>query len=247
MRYVFLLISFVLLSVYGYSQELVKDEVSIIYNNHIEFGGEILTTGFGLSFRRGKKITVDKRKFLDVNIKNYKHPKEIKTSGDPSGTGTLRSYVYGKLNSIHHLRLGYGREWTVAAKENKENVSVNYLLSGGLSLAFLKPYYLLVRKASDNVFQYYDYETFDPQLHGLGNIEERAPYRIGFGEMKVQPGVYLSSGLKFDYGNQFDMLRGIEAGISTDIYPQGIPILAERAEDIFLFNIYLRFTYGRKW
>jgi hypothetical protein len=232
-------------------QELVKDEVSVVYNNQIEFGLDILTTGFGLEVRRGKKITVSKRSFWEVNLKSYKDPKEIKTNSDFSVTSNFKSYSYGKLNSIHQLRLGYGREWTLASKENKENVSVNYILSGGLSTAFLKPYYLLVTQSITNIdgqiFAVSTYEQFDFGAHGLGNIIERAPYRVGFGEMKLVPGAYVSTGLKFDYGNEFDLLRGIEAGLSLDAYPSGLPILSQHPKEVLLFNIYLRFTYGRKW
>ena len=94
----------------AHGQELVKDEVSVVYNNQIEFGLDILTTGFGLEVRRGKKITVSKRSFWEVNLKSYKDPKEIKTNSDFSVTSNFKSYSYGKLNSIHQLRLGNGRE-----------------------------------------------------------------------------------------------------------------------------------------
>lgn len=233
------------------AQDLEKDEVSIVYNNQIEFGLDVLSTGFGLEVRKSKKITVAKRQFWEANLRSYRNPKEVKIKTDFSAAANLKSYIYGKLNSVHQLRLGYGRAWTLASKENKENVSVNLLMSGGLSTAFMKPYYLLVTSSiqviGGQTFAVSTYERFDYEEHGLGNILERAPYRIGFGEMKLVPGAYFSTGLKFDYGNEFDLLRGIETGVSIDGFPSGLEILSQRPKEFLLFNIYLRFTYGRKW
>lgn len=251
MRFWILSLLIICTSAFLKSQDLEKDEVSIVYNNQIEFGFDVLTTGFGLEVRRGKKVTVSKRKFWEASLRTYRSPKEVRIKTDFSFSSNLKSYVYGKLNSTHHLRLGYGREWNLASKENKENVSVNFLMSGGLATALQKPYYLLVTSSltviGGQTFAVSTYEKFDYEEHGLGNILERAPYRVGFGEMKLVPGAYMTAGLKFDYGNEFDLLRGIEAGMSLDVFPSGLEVLSQRPKEILLFNLYLRFTYGRKW
>ena len=55
-----------------------------------------------------------------------------------------RPFVYGKLNYVYVIRLGYGEDRRIFGKPYWGGIETRWTYEGGISLALLKPYYYYV-------------------------------------------------------------------------------------------------------
>jgi hypothetical protein len=223
-----------------------EEEKPPLMKNEWAIGLNVHTAGWGLDFRRGKNITVDKKRHYEIEIVNMKHPKEVR-SVNPY-FDNARSFFYGKLNTLTVLRVGYGKQRVLFSKAEKGGVEVRLNYTGGLSLGLAKPVYLNILYPTEFDREYIVVvEKYDPNLHYTDNIYGRAPFTDGLDEIKPYPGVYGKLGLTFEYGSYSDDIKCIETGISVDAYGKDVPIMALTENKPVFFNFYINLLYGRKW
>lgn len=217
---------------------LMKEEVSFGFNIH--------TSGWGFDFRRGKNLTVSKKRMFEAEIVNMKHPKEVR-SVNPY-FDNAKSFFYGKMNSLMVLRAAMGQQQVLFSKAERSGVEVRLNYTAGLSLGFAKPVYLniLYPTAFEGEYEVV-IEKYDPNRHYVDNIYGRAPFTEGIAETRVYPGGYAKLGLTFEYGALADDIKAIEAGITVDAYGKKVPIMAIAENNQVFFNFYINILYGRKW
>lgn len=245
----FLLFVFILIapSAFGQSNPFeYEEEKPPLMKNEFTFGLNIHTSGWGANFRRSKNITVDKKRVLELEIVNMKHPKEVR-SVNPY-FDNAKSFFYGKLNTMTVIRTAIGKQQVLFSKAEKGGVEVRLHYTGGLSLALAKPVYLniLYPTGFDREYEVI-VEKYDPQKHYVDNIYGRAPFTYGFGEIKPYPGAYGKFGLAFEYGSHSDGVKSIETGVTFDVYGKDVPIMAYTENKQVYINFYINLLYGRKW
>ena len=227
--------------------------VGVLYRYEMSGGVLAHSNGFGVNFRKGKHLTGYKKRMLEIELVNMKHPKEHK-SFNPSNEA--KGYIFGKQNTLAILRTGIGIQKVITSKQNKGGVELRYLYYGGASIGFLKPVYLEILK--ENKFNPADIdivrEKYDPQKHNTGNIYGKAPYTKGITEMRLLPGIYGKFGLSFEYGVLDDKIRAIETGVTIDLYYKKVPIMADinpvdgyDPNRQFFLSFYISILYGNKW
>ena len=223
------------------------DEVKLLYRNEATFGVLAHTNGFGANYRRGKHVTAFRKRMLEIELVNYRHPKEVKVVNPyydhPKG------YYYGKLNSFFVLRPGIGFQNVIFTKPERNGIEIRYVTFIGASLGLAKPVYLEVLEDSpipggDPLVVT---ERYDPDQHFIDDIYGRGPFLRGFSETKIYPGGYAKFGLNFEYGALDDDVKSLETGICVDIYPKVIPLMANEHNHQVLVSLYISFNYGRKW
>ncbi len=228
----------------SYSQVDTTRDVGLLYRYEMSGGILAHSNGFGANFRKGKHLTGYKKRMLEIELVNMKHPKEYKTP-NPANGGNV--YIFGKQNSFAILRTGIGIQKVIASKAGKGGVEVRYLYNGGASIGFLKPVYLEIIRGIDIVR-----EKFDPLKHNTDNIYGRAPFTKGLTETKILPGIYGKFGLNFESGGIDDKIRAIETGVSVDLYYKKAHIMAiidddNDANKQFFISFYINIMYGNKW
>lgn len=225
-----------------------EQEVQLLYKNDFSFSAFVHTNGFGLNFRRGRHITGFKRGIFELEIANYKHPKEVRTVNERFDHS--KGYFYGKLNVLHMIRPGFGTFFQLFGKQQRRGVEVSLITFLGATLGMAKPVYLQILKP-DPTGQPHEYivatEKYDPDIHRKEDIYGRAPYFKGFGEIKANIGGYAKAGLNFEHGNLDDDIRSLETGVILDLYPKEIPIMANEHNSAMFVTFYLSFTWGRRW
>src|SRR6185436_10750321 len=87
--------------------------------------------------------TTRKTNIYRLDITEIKDPKEEKQTG--GGIIFGNPFIYGKVNNFYQATLGFGQQYILGQKGNKNGVAVSAVYSGGLSLGLLRPYYLEVR------------------------------------------------------------------------------------------------------
>jgi hypothetical protein len=233
--------------------ELMKqyEEGSLIYSKQSAFGFKLNTDGWGVFYEHGKYKTITKTNLWWLEAGERKSPKEEKvTTGEDLGNGFIligNPYIFGKQNNFYFLKAGFGQQLLIGGKGNKNGVAVSGIYGGGISLGYLKPYYLNVQdqNTGDTRDIKYDDSTraefLDPNL-----ITGATGFTKGFGQGDFVPGVFGRVALRFDYGRYNEFLSALEVGVNAEYYSKDMPIMIDNPAKKFFFNGYIAIEFGRR-
>jgi len=229
------------------SQEAGPD-ANVLYRKDVEGAVVIHSQGFGLNYRRGTHVNGINRKFIEVELVTMNDPKETKTynSTYPNSKG----FYYGELNSVLVLRAGVGYQKVLFGKAERErkSVEIRYSVFVGPSLAFAKPIYLEIIQSSSNPGEFQlTTERYDPSVHNLSNIYDKASYLTGVSQTKIYPGAYAKFALSVEYSDRHNNVRAIETGVVIDGYPKAVPIMATEKNYPYFLTLYIDLIIGKKW
>jgi hypothetical protein len=263
MRRALLLIGILLVSAagsftFGQTAE-VQDTLgdNILFRKEKSGSGIFHSAGWGLGYRFGINQNYFHKRMFEFDIVEMKSPREVKRA-NPNFSNSRR-YVYGKLNNVYLMRFGYGAQKLLNDKPYWGGIEVRFFYYGGVEVGLAKPVYLLIAnytKVGEQIFYDITTEKYDPQVHFpyrvIGptrdvDIYGRAPLYKGLGEIKPYPGMYTKVGFNFEYGTFNQSLRAIEVGATLDAFPKAIPIMAFNKPYHFFVNIYLSFSFGKRY
>lgn len=205
----------------------------------------IHTNGWGLKFRYGKSRTALRLWMWETEYSTYKSPKEIRVL-NPFYPNS-KSYIYGKVNSVSFIRVGTGQLYILNRKPYWGGVQLSVLWMGGVSVGIAKPMYLYIIYPINQTEYEIKEERYDPDHHFADDIYGRASLLAGLFELKFHPGIYLRSGLEFEFGNKNKRPKALEVGACLDVSPIGIPIMAYNPEQNLFLTLYLSFTFGKRY
>ncbi len=235
------------------AQELSGDQAvyadgkaKIPLTDEFQFGAMMHTQGGGITARKGKYKGAFRIAWFGADLILLKHPKEIKISNPIYENG--RSYVYGKQNAFHILRLWRGHQKLRSEKLRKDAVQLSTHWRYGFSLGILKPVYLEIGYP-DIPYDYLATEIYDATAHFSDNIYGQASWSNGLDQLSVVPGLHLSYGLDFEYGNERFEQRTLSAGIACDAFVTPPEIFAagfEQNHRLFV-TLFATFEVGRNW
>jgi hypothetical protein len=223
-------------------------DLNVIYRNEATFGLLAHSNGFGGTYRRAKHVTGTRKRVLEIEFVSMSHPKEVK-SVNPYFENS-KGFYYGKLNSILIPRIGIGFQNVLFRKAERKSVEIRYSTYLGASFALAKPVYLEILQKTNTPSEFnLSTERYDPSnpLHSFGNIYGRAPYFTGFDQTKIYPGMYAKFGLSFEYGDLRSDIKVIEIGMTFDVYPKVVPIMAYTTNYQVFPSLYISLIYGKKW
>lgn len=220
------------------------EEGVLVYSKQSIFGFQLRTNGYGLFYEKGKMKTQRNTMLYSVEFNEIKHPKEDKL---PNGTGGFtfgNPYVYGKINNFYQLQLGFGNQHILGQKGNKNGVAVSVAYKGGLSLGLLRPYYIQVDDNGDA--RTIKYSPEDSTLFVDGPILGGGGLGKGWNEIKVKPGLFAKTGLRFDFGRFNEVVSAIEVGVSAEFYSSKIPIMLFQKDKQFYYQGHVAFMFGHR-
>lgn len=223
------------------------EEGVLIYNKQSIFGVQLRTNGYGLYYELGKMKSNRKTNIYRIDITEIKHPKEEKSQNGSGGFIVFGNpYVYGKINNFYQVTLGFGQQYILGQKGNKNGVAISAVYNGGVSLGLLRPYYLEVVDPLGGESKTIKYED-DPSLFlDPGSIIGGGGLGKGWGEIKMKPGAFLKTAIRFDYGRFNETVTGLEVGLSGEFYASKIPILANQKDKQLFIQGYVAILFGRR-
>lgn len=228
-------------------QEFGRDEVKVLKKNEFTVGGSVYSEGISFDLRRSFQKTVDVKRTVSLEFGRLRNIKERKIK--PFGSDIGR-YVYGRLNTLLISRLSYGNYKILAHKQSSSGVAIQWINHGGLTFGFLKPVYLVVKYASNNIpgapFIYVE-EQFDASKHTIDNIQGQSRFRSGLNEIDLHLGFHYKTGVKFEYSNESSKVSALEAGIAVDGFLKTPEIMAETRNSQFFINLYISAIVGKIW
>ena len=248
MRHLLLPLLFLPLGQTLLAQQGIYDESRVPFRREIYGGVVIHGDGWGINFHYAKHRNAIDRILYSMEIVGMKHPKEVK-SFNPYYEDS-RGYFYGKSNALLIVRPTFGKKHQITDKIRRTGVELNYVWGVGPSLGLAKPVYLEIGKPDVIPYEFFVIERYDPAVHNVQNIYGRASWFNGFGEMKLYPGAFARAGLNFEYSSQTTGIKSIEVGMSMDVYPKPVPIMAELEGVVnkqFYFEFYLSVMFGKKY
>lgn len=221
------------------------EEGVLIYSKQSIYGIKATTNGYGAFYELGRMKSNYKTNIYRIDITEIKHQKEVKLS---SGNGLFfgNPFIYGKINNFYQVTLGFGQQHILGQKGNKNGVSVSAIYNGGLALGLLKPYYLEIDDPATGRSRIIKYSIADSALFLSNAIVGGAGIGKGWNEIKIKPGAFVKTALRFDYGRFNEVVSGIEIGLSGEFYASKIPILVGQKNKQFFIQGYVSILFGRR-
>jgi hypothetical protein len=227
--------------------ELAEERGLDNYNEN-SFGLNLNSSGWGMNYRFSKRINFRNRYFFAVDYNFVKDPKEIKVINPYFES--QKKFVYGKLNSFHAIRFGLGWQRMIFEKRDKGSISINYLISVGPVIGLVKPIYYEIVDSTETIgniqYFYASEQKLDIDLHSASDIINRSAFYKGISEIGIAPGLFIKTGVAFDFSKDVLKTNVIEIGISLDTYLRPIEIMANNSKQIF-GTIYLEYRFGVKY
>jgi hypothetical protein len=227
--------------------ELVRqaEEGVLVYQKQSIFGIQLRTNGYGAFYELGKMKTNRKTNIYRIDITEIKHSKEEKLLGGSFIFGN--PYVYGKINNFYPITLGFGQQYILGQKGNKNGVAVTGIYNAGLAVGLLRPYYLEVEDPSNGQTRAIKYAGEDSALFlDQSAIVSGGGFGKGWSEIKVKPGAFAKVAMRFDFGRYNESVSALEIGMSVEAYASKIPIMALQDDNRMFFQGYVAFLFGRR-
>ena len=220
-----------------------EEEGNLSFRRHTIFGIQLRTNGYGAFMELGRRSSQRLTATYSLELSEIKERKEEKWQSPENLFNN--SYVYGKINNFYQAKLGYGQQYILGQKGNKNGVAVIALAQAGLSAGLLKPYYLKLEDQQGiqkNISYYDDSTTFlNPQrIFGAGGLGK------GWNQLKFKPGAFVKGGLRFDFGRYNERVQAMEIGMSLDYYFSSIPIMAYVKSKNLFFQGHVAFVFGSR-
>ncbi|MEP7317126.1 MAG: hypothetical protein ABI921_00235 [Panacibacter sp.] len=231
----------------------MEEEGALVYSKQGAFGFKLNTDGWGAMYEHGKYKTITNTSLWWLELGERKSPKEEKvTTGQDIGGGFIligNPYIYGKKNNFYFLKAGVGTQRLIGGKGNKNGVAVSAIYGGGVSLGYLKPYYLSVNDPSTGSpkdIKYSDSTAAQFLDPNPDNILGGSGFTKGFTEGKIVPGAHARLAMRFDYGRYNEFLSAIEVGVNAEYYTKKMPIMINNPEKKFFFNGFIAIEFGKR-
>lgn len=222
-----------------------SEEGVLVYKKQTIFGLQGRSNGYGAFLELGSMKSNRKTNIYRLDITEIKNQKEEKLSG---GGGLVfgNPFIYGKINSFYQATLGFGQQYILGQKGNKNGVAVSAVFNGGLALGLLRPYYIEVLDPASGDSKVIKYSKADSSLFLGPTIIGGGGFGKGWSEMKIKPGAFVKTALRFDYGRFNEVVSGIEVGLSIDFYGEKIPIMIGQKDKQAFFQGYISILFGRR-
>ena len=223
-------------------------EEKLIYNRQDSYFVAIHSRGFSGGFRIGKIKNIYTTTQWECELTSLHSIKEIKTVNITEYN--VRPYVYGKLNSVFALRLGYGAEKRLYGKPYWGGVEMRWIYEAGVSLAFQKPYYyyaIVYKMQADGTYnEIIDEQTFETHDQWR-DILGRSSFFKGFDKLIFSPGVHAKTGFCFDFSASRTKIKAINVGAIAEYYPLGISIMDSERHKIIFLTFYVSYNWGTRY
>lgn len=220
-----------------------EEEGEIVYNKQNVFSIKLATDGYGIGYEFGKFKAERKSILFNFELSEKKHPKEKREGKFDNSQLRVNYIAFGKTNTFYQARLGAAMQQVIGGKGNKNGVSVSAVYGGGLTLGLVKPY--IVQALDENTDELVDSRY--PEIIDSGYFEIKAKGLAGgWNDLKVRPGAYVKTAMRFDYGRLNETVTAIEVGLSAEYYPNKISQMLFNKEKQLFFNAYVALLLGKR-
>jgi hypothetical protein len=224
--------------------EMVRqaEEGVFVYEKQNIFGIQLRSNGYGAFYELGKMKTNRKTNIYRIDITEIKDHKEEKLLGGGFLFGN--PFIYGKRYYFYPITLGFGQQYILGQKGNKNGVAVSAVYNAGVSMGILRPYYVDVQGPGNKELSI-KYSQ-DSLLFVNGPFLGASGLGKGWSEVRVRPGGFVKAAMRFDYGRYNESVNGLEIGMSVEAYAKKVPIMLFQKDKRIFFQAYLALLFGKR-
>ena len=227
------------------------------YKHAFLAGGKLNTDGWsGNVYFEKRKRNRDNRVW-QIGFSEVKHEKQVKQQGTNKAfpqLGNPTPYVFGKINNLYTLQIGYGRESVLLPGVMEGNISVSMRYTAGLSLAMLKPYYLKLMDI--------DYTTtpetskikearYTPADSALFLNPNRILGAVAWSKrldmIEYVPGAYFEAAVVITPGKSKTFVQCITLGCNASIYYKTLPMMQGQQAHPWEVCLFAGLAIGKRW
>ena len=220
-----------------------EEEGVLKYKTHFIAGFKLTNDGYGGFLEYAKAQSVKKALLFQLDISERKNSKEQKMQNLAYPSSPV---IYGKINFFYPVKLGVQEQILLGNKGNKNGVAVSCNFGGGFSLGLLRPYLVEAIK-DDGTTEFVGYDAPDNSAFlDLNRIVGGPSFGDGWKNLKLIPGIYLKSAIRFDYGKYNEMVNGLEIGLTGEFYSKKIPQMIVINQKQLFFGAYISLFFGRR-
>lgn len=240
-----------------YKQHLQQCGLDPNYNHELLVGGKVNTNGWSGSIyylKKKKKLT---NNLWQLHFSEIKQEKQIKQQGSNKAfpqLGNAGPYIFGKINNLYTLQLGFGKEKLLLPDVMEGNISISFRYSGGVSLAMLKPYYLKLiyvdySQPGDPATlkeQKYSTSNSDHFLNS-GDVLTTAKWSKGLDEIKYIPGMFAEVCFVITPSKSKSFIQVVTLGVNVAYYTKELPIMADQKAYPYQASLFAGLALGKRW
>lgn len=232
-----------------YAQNAPITEPQLMYTQSNLMGIDINSfKSWGFFYRYGWHKTGKQQNHFEIDLNRIKDPKEVRRQGY---TESQSQYSFGRLNAVFFLRPSLGQTVVITERPYKNAVGLNFVYSIGANIAFLKPVYIEVLYPYDNAPTqgYLVSEKYDPAKHtDIYRIYGNSAFTKGISETQIKLGGFGRAGFQVEWGQYADEIRCLEAGITLDVFADGLPIVANKDDSYkqLFYGFYVSYDFGNR-
>jgi len=227
------------------------------YNHEFDAGLKLNTNGWSGCMDMQKKIRRKQTTIWTLSFSEIKDDKQTKQQATTNAfpqLGNTSPFVFGKINNLYTLQLGYGRQVLLLPAVLDGNISVSFRYSGGLSLAMLKPYCLkliYLDQSQSGIPATVQQEKYtasnSDRFLNTGYILGAANWTNGLNDMQYVPGGFLEGAVVVEPGKNKSFVQVVTIGGNAAIYAQSLPIMADRPAHAWQASFFIGLSVGKRW
>ena len=238
--------------------KIINGGLSEDYKHAFLLGGKLNSDGWSGSINLVKRRTYATNNYWQLYFSEIKHEKQVKEKAAAQGklppSPPPLPYVFGKINNLYTLQVGYGKEKLLLPGVLKGNVSLSFRYTIGLSLAMLKPYYLklvytdYINNTDTAHLEQHKFTTADSAKF-LKNtaIYGASAWSKGLNETVFVPGAYFETAFAITPGKPKYFIQVITLGINGAFYARTLPIMADQKAYPWQVSMFAGIGLGRRW
>jgi hypothetical protein len=218
-----------------------EEEGVLVYNKQTAFGLQLRTNGYAAFLELGRMKTPRFTNLYSLEISEIFHPKEEKVAS-ANQTYFGGSFKYGKAKNFYQAKLGFGQQYVLGQKGNKNGIAVLGIYQGGFSLGLLKPYYIDIDDG--NTTRSIRYHGDDTTAFLSDAILGSSGAGKGWDKAQIHPGAFAKLALRFDFDSFNETIKALEIGLSVDAYAKKVGIMAQSKPERLFFQGPIGFVFG---
>ncbi len=227
------------------------------YDKELLVGGRFNSNGWSAGVYYVTRKSAGTYNFWQLHFSEIKQEKQIKQQPGKSShpeLGIATPYVFGKINNLYTLQIGFGQEQFLLPGVIEDNLSLSLRYNAGFSLAMLKPYYLQLVRAdyswAEPVFHLEDIKYSDSSADDFLNnadIHGASKWSKGLKEMQFVPGAYVEAAFVITPKAQKWLVEAITLGACASFYIKTLPIMAELPAKPYQVYLFAGLAIGKRW
>lgn len=226
------------------------------YNHQFALGSKLNSNGWSGAAYYFKRTSKTQLNVWQISFSEIKHEKQLKQKRENTRypqLGAATPYVYGKINNLYTVQVGYSKQQLLLPGVVDGNLSVSFRYGGGFSLALLKPYYLrlVYNSTSDPESAYVKEEQMNDENNEIFLAHNQnigaSKWSKGLADIKPIPGAFLEAAVVIEPAKSKLLVQTITLGVNGAFYSQSLPIMAELKAYPWQGSLFVGISLGKRW